>query len=272
VEPVRSEEQLRRHYEVERGLADRLRAAGREERSQLYSEVYDELFARVPDHPQLAWKADPAIRAARIDKHLRTLQRFLRPESTFLEVGAGDCALALRVAERVRRVYAVEVSEEIARVNGRPDNLELLLTDGRTIPVPAGSVQVAFSDQLMEHLHPDDAVEQLQGIHDALAPGGVYICITPNRLSGPHDVSKYFDDVATGFHLKEYTSRELGSLMRAVGFSRVQTFLTRGTRTFVAPLDVAVALEAALAAGGRPGRRLARLCAPVLGNRVMATK
>jgi hypothetical protein len=49
----------------------------------------------------------------------------------------------------------------------------------------------------------------------------VYVCITPNRVSGPHDISKYFDDeIATGFHLKEYTFAELRELFTRVGFAR----------------------------------------------------
>jgi hypothetical protein len=73
----------------------------------------------------------------------------------------------------------------------------------------------------MEHLHPEDALEQLQNIYKSLAPSGIYICITPNRLSEPHDISKYFDEEATGFHLKEYTVTELYELFRTVGFSKV---------------------------------------------------
>ena len=75
--------------------------------------------------------------------------------------------------------------------------------------MPAGSVDLAFSDQLMEHLHPDDAVEQLRNIHRALKPGGVYVCVTPNRLYGPSDISAFFDDEARGFHLKEYSLDEI---------------------------------------------------------------
>ena len=52
---------------------------------------------------------------------------------------------------------------------------------------------------------------------DVDAPGpdgvGVYICITPNRVSGPHDVSRGFDEVATGFHMHEYTGREIRPLV-----------------------------------------------------------
>ena len=77
----------------------------------------------------------------------------------------------------------------------------------------------------MEHLHPDDSRDQLQNIYGALEPGGKYICITPNRLTGPHDVSKFFDDVATGFHLKEYTLGELSTLFARIGFSELTAYV-----------------------------------------------
>jgi SAM-dependent methyltransferase len=221
----RTREQLRRHYEVERELADRLRAAPAEERKRLYSSVYDELFRRVPDHPQLTWKADAAERAQTVEAQLAVLDRFLSPDTAFLEIGAGDCALSLAASERVRRVYALDVSAEITRDLETPENFELILSDGTSVPVAEGSVEVAYSNQLMEHLHPDDAKQQLLEIRRALAPGGVYVCITPNRLLGPADISKHFDPVATGFHLKEYTNGELASLCREVGFRRVQALV-----------------------------------------------
>ena len=80
-------------------------------------------------------------------------------------------------------------------------------------------------DQLMEHLHPDDALDQLQNIFTALTSAGVYLCITPNRLNGPHDISMYFDEVATGFHLHEYTITELSDLFKKVGFSKVRVYI-----------------------------------------------
>ena len=43
-----------------------------------------------------------------------------------------------------------------------------------------------------------------------------FICLTPHRSTGPHDMSKYFGDVATGFHLKEYTNKELYSCNRSI--------------------------------------------------------
>jgi len=56
----RSLEQLRNHFEVEKGLADQLRAATREERTLLFRTMYDTLFSKVPDHPRLERQHDPA--------------------------------------------------------------------------------------------------------------------------------------------------------------------------------------------------------------------
>jgi SAM-dependent methyltransferase len=136
-------------------------------------------------------------------------------------------------------------------------------------------VDVAFSNQLMEHLHPDDAVAQLQGIARALRPGGVYLCLTPNRASGPHDISKSFDDVATGFHLKEYTFTELRGILRAAGFGSVRPYVATSRAHLYYPVLLVRACELFLSA--LPAR-LRRRLAPtfpfrvLLGLRVVARK
>lgn len=242
----RTPEQRREHYEIERALADRLRYASKEERKELYASVYNELFQRVAHHPQLLLKQDAARRDRIVADQLRLLRPFLKPGQTFLEIGAGDCRLSFAVARLVRQVYAVDVSQEIVRSHEVPENFALILSDGTSVPVPPESVDLAYSNQLMEHLHPEDAVAQLQQIYAALAPGGRYLCITPNRLSGPHDVSRFFDEEATCLHLKEYTSGELADLMRSAGFRRVYTVLSLGHRQLPVPLAAVRLIELAL--------------------------
>jgi SAM-dependent methyltransferase len=231
----RSPDQIRQHYEVERELAATLRSAPKERRMRLYAELYDQLYRRVPTHPQLTRKRSPEAVGRDTQLQLRFLGRFLKPAETFLEIGAGDCNLSFEVARRVRKAFALDVSAEIMKHTGAPKNCELLLSDGCSIPVPPASIHVAYSNQLMEHLHPDDALEQLRNIHRALVSGGRYVCITPNRLNGPHDVSQYFDDEACGFHMKEYTTGDLMRLYRAVGFRRVQPYLRVLGRYFSVP-------------------------------------
>lgn len=222
---TRTLEQLHDHYEIEKKLASRLRNASKEGRRYLYSTLYDELYRKVPLHPQLTQKRKLEHGLNEVPGQLKLLKRYLKRESTFLEVGPGDCSLSVEVAKLVRKTYAIDVSYEISKGIAFPENFELIISDGSSIPVPENSIDVAYSDQLMEHLHPDDAVEQLQNIYRALNNTGIYVCITPNRLSGPHDISMYFDEVATGFHLKEYTTEELNVLFRKVGFSKVISYI-----------------------------------------------
>ncbi len=221
----RNAERLRAHYRVERRLADRLRRApDADARRRIFATMYDDLFREVPDHPRLrAHDATLEERARDIGWDLAQLRPYLEPGCTFLEVGAGDCALSARVAEGAAKVYAVDISDQHARA--LPANAELVISDGTSIPVPPASVDVAFSDQLMEHLHPDDAREQLRNIHRALKPGGVYFCITPNRLYGPSDISAYFDHEARGFHLREYTMREIREMFLVAGFPTVRAYV-----------------------------------------------
>jgi SAM-dependent methyltransferase len=267
--------EIRRHYEVERELADRLRASSRDERLQAYGALYDELFRRVPWHPQLARKGDSVGTERGVSAQLALLERWLEPSSTFLEIGAGDLALTRRVAERVARVYAVEVSAEIVRGADAPSNVQVVLSDGVGVPVPPASVHIAYSNQVMEHLHPDDAVEQLANIATALVPGGRYIVMTPHRLSGPHDVSKHFDETATGFHLREYTARELRPMLRAAGFRRVSVIAGGKGRFVTIPLAPVAAVERLLEPLPRRWRRrlvLSPLLRPALLLCLVAVK
>ena len=239
----RSAAQLSEHYQVEKELALRLRNAPQAERATLYRSVYDELFQRVPHHPQLSRKFEPEVVERLVNEKLVLLRRFLNRDTVFMELGPGDCRLALKIAESVRTVYAVDVSAEITKDVVSPANFSLKLSRGTDIPVPRETVTVAYSYQLMEHIHPEDAREQLRNVYEALAPGGIYVCITPNRLAGPHDISRYFDREATGFHLKEYTVGELGDLFRTVGFRKV-TLSAGGAGHFAEwPLLPVTALE-----------------------------
>lgn len=225
--PNHSLHEIQHHYDVETKLAEKLRNATQEERLKLYSSVYDELFQAVPSIIARKTSETETARAAR--SQLSLVRRYLKTDSMFLEVGPGDCALSFAVCDIVKEVYAADVSVEITSSNRQPANFHLVMSDGVSVPVPPESIDVAFSHQLMEHLHPDDARDQLQNIYNALKSGGVYVCVTPNRLGGPYDISRYFDKVASGLHLKEYAATELARLLKSAGFRRVNAYIfTRG--------------------------------------------
>ena len=238
----RTPQQVLAHYEIEKKLAAQLRMASRLDRRRLYSEVYDQMFRLVPDHPQLTRKVSEDEARAYVVQQLALVRRYLRKDCVFVEVGPGDCALCIEVAKTARQVYAIDVSAEITERN-LPANCVLILSDGSSISVPAGTIDVAFSNQLIEHLHPEDALDQLKNLVIALTPGGRYLCVTPSRLYGPHDISAGFDNEATGFHLKEYTYRELVSLYELVGFRNIKALIGGKGLYMEVPASVVVLIE-----------------------------
>ena len=145
------------HYVVEKELAARLWAAPtRAERKRLYGAIYDERIRRIPSHPLARRAASRDAQRRAVNRQLRLLSPFLTSETHFLDVGSGDCALALAVARRVARVYAVDVSRALSPASVPPPNYTFILSDGISVPVSSGSIDVALSNQVLEHLHPDD--------------------------------------------------------------------------------------------------------------------
>ncbi len=212
--------QLKEHYELEKKLANKIRSSPWPERGRAYQDAYNEIYEKIPNHPLMTEVTSGQKQSTSI--LLGIIQRFLIPNSCFLEIGPGNCSLLIKVSELVKKAYGVDVSTATTKDLIFPENSQILLSDGRNIPLPDDSVDVAFSHQFIEHLHPEDAMVHLENVYRTLRKDGVYICITPNRLSGPHDISRYFGRIATCFHLKEYTVSELSQIMKQVGFSKVK--------------------------------------------------
>ena len=244
----RSPERLRVHYEVERALADRLKAAAtRAERSRIFATMYTELFAQVPDHPRLTVQRDPAAEARGVQRLLGLLRPHLHSGLEYVEFGAGAGALALAVCPYVKRVRAVEIADQIPPGVTRPANFELVLYDGYETGIGPGSVDLVFSEQFVEHLHPQDAEDHFALVHRLLRPGGRSLLRTPERWTGPHDVSRGFSDTPQGFHLREWSYRELAATARALGYRRQITLWNGGPICVRWTLGAAVVAEAAAA-------------------------
>jgi SAM-dependent methyltransferase len=205
---TRTPDELREQLEVERELAQRLRDA--KETRGMYSAAYDEFHRRFPDHPVFQQDA-----SALVSLQVQLLEPFLTPSTRFLEVGGAHCALTIELSKRLPHVIAIE-----AQRTAKPDHVEVVVADTPPYPLPDSCVDLAFSSHVIEHLRSDDALLHMREMHRVLAPGGRYICVTPNRLWGPHDVSRYFSDVPVGLHLREYTHNELLRMMKDAGFRK----------------------------------------------------
>jgi hypothetical protein len=111
---------------------------------------------------------------------LEFLKKFFTPRTVFMEIGAGDCALALSAASYVERVYAVDVGEFPGRAK-LPCNLRLLPTEG----IAQESVHIAYSARPSLR-----GTAQLGKILRSLAAGGTFVCAV--REYAPSELREVF--------------------------------------------------------------------------------
>ena len=107
---------------------------------------------------------------------------YIRPaftlKSVFLQAGGSHFGLALRASGYVERVYAVDAPDlnpgKRMIPPKLPPNIVRVQRSGASIPVPEGTVDVAFSADL----------EALTAIHRTLTPGGLCFCIAKGKQAG----------------------------------------------------------------------------------------
>lgn len=221
----RSYEQVLNHYKVEKAIAEKLKKASREERKLIYATMYDELFRQVPDHPRLTRRENEASTLKANRSKFALIKGFLDKSVIFAEFAPGDCKFAMEVSRRVKRAYGIDISDQRSPKDLAPDNFTLIVYNGYDLEgIPDNSIDVIFSDQFIEHLHPEDAKLHFRLAYRLLKKGGKYVFRTPHSFTGPRDISKYFSDKPEGFHLKEWTYTELWEMLKELDFSRIYSF------------------------------------------------
>ena len=215
-----SEDQIRQIFELEKSLAYKLRTARKEDRRKLYGPIYDEYFSSLSFHPQLIIKANPELLDQKIAFQLKIIKKFIRSGDVFLEIGPGDGHLCTEVSKFAKTVYGFDVSKKISEGLKIPDNFKLICYDGFNFGLDDNSIDMAYSNSLIEHLHEEDANYQMKNIYAFLKKGGRYICVTCNGLTGPNDISRFSNEPFSCFHLKEYNFFELRKLFLDAGFRK----------------------------------------------------
>jgi SAM-dependent methyltransferase len=220
----RSYEQILNHYLVEKSIANRLKESNREERRLIYKTMYEQLFSQVPDHPRLTRRESIQLTRIINKEKFSLIYKFLDKSFVFVEFAPGDCRFAFEVANHVKEIYGIDISDQRNPSDIVPKNFKLIIYDGYNLnEIASNSVDIVFSDQLIEHFHPEDTELHFKLVKRILKPGGKYIFRTPHPFSGPHDVSQFFCDDAEGFHLKEWTYAEIKSLITGLKYSDFST-------------------------------------------------
>jgi SAM-dependent methyltransferase len=263
----RTLEQLKNHYEVEKAIALRVKNSTREERAALYPRIYEEIFEKVPDHPRLKaresateidggrgpglcpgvhFRREGSSLDARGEAKLRLVKKYLKKSGAYAEFGPGDCRFASAVAPFVEHAYALDISDQRSKALKTAENFSLILYDGYRLDLKDGSIDVVFSDQLIEHLLPEDVEFHFALARRILRDGGVYVLSTPHAFFGPHDISGYFSDAPEGLHFKEWTYSEIAKISKRLGYSFRHGFMRRGEGYRRVPLGYFLLMETLL--------------------------
>lgn len=226
------------HWEEEREFARRIAAAskGSSDRAEAFRDGYDTVTTIIAKrYGETSSGLVMGLNPRYVNLVLRLLrgyqQRGVQTPRMF-EVGYGSGAMLASVADEGFGVAGIEVStrmrDQALRRLPAEMHAGVYLGDFLSLDLGKenGSYHVAYWNDVFEHLPPDESLDFLRKLHDLLAPGGTLLTITPNWHLRPGDITGLYHPPRTeaeGFHLREYTLREMVRLLKAAGFAKVST-------------------------------------------------
>jgi len=145
----------------------------------------------------------------------------LMPPMIIADLGAGDGTISQLMAERAKRVIAIDNSEKMVEFGGDLakkhgiTNLEYRLGDLEDVPIRTGTVDLAFLSQALHHArHPDRALGEAWRI---LKPGGRIAILDLNRHNF-EEAREMYADLWLGF-----TELEMERMIKGAGFKNAET-------------------------------------------------
>ncbi len=210
-------------FELERNLRTRILNSRREDRHSVTVAAYEELFRKFPQHSVFQVTDEERQQEGRLGAGM--IVPLSRPGHSILEIGCGRGDVLLALARCGRRCYGVEPSQRMLSMCQAHQQARIVFGTADELSFPDDSFDLVFSQQVLEHLHPDDVPECFAEAFRVIRPGGILSVETPNRRTGPQDISRGFTKSAQGLHLKEWSVCELVAQFRRAGFVGIRGLL-----------------------------------------------
>lgn len=190
-------------------------------RQAMYEDVYNfvhELYGNTEDESNLNNKY----------KVMNLFKKELSNKS-ILDIGCGKGNFLLNVEKNIKhkRLVGVDVSDTFLP---QSSNVEFIKANILDFDI-GEKFDIIISDNVLEHISPNDMDIHLKLVKQHLKEDGIFIALTPNRLFGPHDVTRIVDYTysnqikAMGTHLNEMSYGEAIKLLKGYGFKKFNTVI-----------------------------------------------
>ena len=217
-----TEDMILHHWTLEKKLTDELKKSTPESRWDVFEKAYTKLYHELPWLNEYTDTENQITAEKEYKKWVRAIGK--KPKLIY-EIGTGKGKMIQYLDSIGYSCKGTEITKERGeKFLSGSKTVQLGNTDGIHLDQfeEKNSYDIVLSNQVIEHLHPDDKLAHFKGVKAILKEGGYYIFSTPHLLTGPHDVSRVFEkEVAEGMHLKEYSFSELTTIAKEAGFKKI---------------------------------------------------
>lgn len=233
-----TKEHLRKHYKLEKELAKKILESDPDNRNRVMKNAYRKLYEEIEWHSEDKKNTDLKRKKSLYQK----IKPFLPESGKIIDLGCGAGGLCQILSEKGYEVTGVDIILEDNLIDSPRDFKYLKKDITNELAEVEYEFDIAISNQVIEHLHPNDVPDHIATVAKILKKDGKFIIRTPSNLGYPSDVSKYFDRNPKGFHLKEYSYSEIEYLLLQNGFRQAlvplyNTLLKLKTPNILIPIN-----------------------------------
>ena len=149
----------------------------------------------------------------------RYLQRYVDPQGTTLDLGAGHCHFINNIVSREK--LALDLNGENLRKYAAPDVRCIEATGADLTAIASGSVDTVFASNVYEHFPSrEDVARSSEEVYRVLRPGGRFLVLQPNFAYCAKEYFDFFD------HRLIFTHKGMAEGLTISGF-RLEKIIAR---------------------------------------------